>query len=183
MSLHSIYTMSIVSVVGSLILIILVEYCPRRTLLMYPSLALAIVFAILATVVQIATSKTAVLEIATTILCYGIFNIGPNLILFVMPTELFPTSYRATCFALVYSSGKLGSILVQSIPAVLYSSDQHGRGYFLFSMIGCLSAISLFSRIWLPTYGTSPISRFARYRFLNLEDQLEEITRDRKSVV
>jgi MFS transporter, PHS family, inorganic phosphate transporter len=75
-SLHSIYTMSIVSVVGSLILIILVEYYPRRTLLMYPSLALAVVFAILATFVQLATSKSAVLEIATTILCYGIFNIG-----------------------------------------------------------------------------------------------------------
>jgi hypothetical protein len=75
MSLHSIYTMSIVSVVGSLILIILIEYCPRRTLLMYPSLALAIVFAILATAVKNATSRITVVE-TTTILCYGIFNIG-----------------------------------------------------------------------------------------------------------
>jgi PHS family inorganic phosphate transporter-like MFS transporter len=76
MSLHSIYTMSIVSVVGSLILIILVEHCPRRTLLIYPSLALAIVFAILATFVQKTVPTTPVTEIAATILCYGIFNIG-----------------------------------------------------------------------------------------------------------
>jgi PHS family inorganic phosphate transporter-like MFS transporter len=76
MSLHSIYTMSIVSVVGSLILLILVEHCPRRTLLIYPSLALAIVFAILATIVQITAPTTPVPEIAATILCYGIFNIG-----------------------------------------------------------------------------------------------------------
>jgi PHS family inorganic phosphate transporter-like MFS transporter len=76
MSLHSIYTMSIVSVAGSLILIILVEHWPRRTLLIYPSLALAFAFAILATFVQITAPTTPVPEIAATILCYGIFNIG-----------------------------------------------------------------------------------------------------------
>jgi hypothetical protein len=51
-------------------------------------------------------------------------------------------------------------------------------------MIGCLLAISLFSRAWLPTYGTSPIPhrrfRFARYRFKKLEDQLEEVTEPEK---
>jgi hypothetical protein len=78
----------------------------------------------------------------------------------------------------------MGSILVQSIPAVLYSSNQHGRVYFLFAMMGCLWAISLFSWAWLPTYGASPIPhrrfRFARYRFLRLEDQLEEVTEPEK---
>jgi hypothetical protein len=75
----------------------------------------------------------------------------------------------------------MGSILVQSIPAVLYSNNQHGRVYFLFSMTGYLLAISLFSRAWLPTYGILIIAhrrfRFPRYKILRLENQLEEVTK------
>jgi len=76
MSLHSIYTMSIVSVVGSLILIILVEHWPRRTLLIFPSLALAVVFLFLPTFILKTVITAPVPRIALTILCYGIFNIG-----------------------------------------------------------------------------------------------------------
>ena len=76
MSLHSIETMSAVSVLGSLILIILVEHWPRRTLLIFPSLALAVVFLILPAFMLKPAITAPVPRIALTILCYGIFNIG-----------------------------------------------------------------------------------------------------------
>jgi TRAP-type C4-dicarboxylate transport system permease large subunit len=68
---------------------------------------------------------------------------------------MFPTSYRATCFALVYSSGKIGSIVVQSIPLVLYSSSERPRIFFLFCMAGCLIVAAVFASAWLPWYRRS----------------------------
>lgn len=38
---------------------------------------------------------------------------GPNSTTYIIPAELFPTRYRATCHGIAAASGKLGSILVQ----------------------------------------------------------------------
>jgi MFS transporter, PHS family, inorganic phosphate transporter len=77
MSLHSIFTFSISSVVGALILIRIVDHCPRGALLRFPSLALAVLFAVLASIsllttpITINTAKTVMV-----VFCYWIFNIG-----------------------------------------------------------------------------------------------------------
>lgn len=88
MSLHSIYTLSIASVIGSLLFIKLVVWHPanlardRRRMLVLPSLVLAVVFVILASI-SLASSPSSARKgamIAMTILCYFIFNIGLSLI-------------------------------------------------------------------------------------------------------
>jgi hypothetical protein len=83
-----------------------------------------------------------------------------------IPTQIFPTSYRATCFALVYSSGKIGSIFVQSVPTILYSNNEYFRIVAQYAMAACLVLTSIFVFTWLPNYDLQQ----SRYRNeLNLE--------------
>ena len=42
---------------------------------------------------------------------------GPNATTYIIPAEIFPTRYRATCHGISAASGKLGSILVQIFSA------------------------------------------------------------------
>ncbi|KAH0541837.1 hypothetical protein FGG08_003720 [Glutinoglossum americanum] len=41
------------------------------------------------------------------------FNLGPNTTTFMIPAEVFPTQFRATCHGISAASGKVGSILAQ----------------------------------------------------------------------
>ena len=38
-------------------------------------------------------------------------NFGPNTTTFIIPGEIFPTRYRATCVGIAAASGKLGATL------------------------------------------------------------------------
>lgn len=40
-------------------------------------------------------------------------NFGPNATTFIIPGEVFPTKYRATCHGISAASGKLGAIVSQ----------------------------------------------------------------------
>jgi hypothetical protein len=78
-SLHSSFTQSIASVVGSLALIIFVQpFFIRRSMLSYYLIALAILFTIIASISLAATHSSATrgAMIAMTILSYFIFSIG-----------------------------------------------------------------------------------------------------------
>ncbi len=46
-------------------------------------------------------------------------NMGPNVVTFVVPSELFPTSIRATCHGVSAATGKVGAVLGGALMPVL----------------------------------------------------------------
>jgi hypothetical protein len=81
-SLHSIFTQSIASVIGSLALVVIQRWLMRRSVLVYCSLTLATLFTIIATIslpTTLSTAKRGVI-IAMTILSYCTFSLGYSLV-------------------------------------------------------------------------------------------------------
>lgn len=48
-------------------------------------------------------------------LCNLVANVGPNTTTFVVPGELYPTRYKATAYGISAASGKIGSIISQTL--------------------------------------------------------------------
>jgi PHS family inorganic phosphate transporter-like MFS transporter len=47
------------------------------------------------------------------VLAYGVFEVGPNFTMFMLPAEIFPTRRRAIAHGIAAASGKLGANLYQ----------------------------------------------------------------------
>ncbi|KAH9210727.1 inorganic phosphate transporter 1-4 /Pi cotransporter [Leptodontidium sp. 2 PMI_412] len=79
------------------------------------------------------------------------FDFGPNTSTFVIPAEVFPTQYRATCHGISAASGKLGSIIAQII-AQVYLNDNRSKslGWALIGFSALMIAGAWITRIWVP---------------------------------
>jgi nitrate/nitrite transporter NarK len=82
--------------------------------------------------------------------------LGPNATTYMIPAEIFPTRYRATCHGLSAGAGKLGSILVQ-IFSTYYrfgtgpgdeSTRKHGIVLLVFS--ACMIIGAAVTHFWIP---------------------------------
>ena len=77
---------------------------------------------------------------------------GANTLTFIIPAEIFPTCYRATCHGISAATGKLGSILavliVYGINSSYESDTRQGLIFLLFGSFVLLGAI--FSWAYLP---------------------------------
>lgn len=111
-SLHALLILNLGSFVGGILLIGLVAKINRVSLQKYGFLALAVLFIAMG-VMFLTTQHEGAPAIVLYILCQTMFNFGPNATTYIIPAELFPTRYRATCHGLSAGAGKLGSILVQ----------------------------------------------------------------------
>ncbi|KAF3394886.1 Inorganic phosphate transporter PHO84 [Talaromyces pinophilus] len=100
------------SVLGGFLLIVFAPKLNRVHLQKYGFLALACMFIAMG-VMFITVHKEGPVAIALYIIGQSLFNFGPNATTYMLPAELFPTRYRATCHGISAASGKLGSILVE----------------------------------------------------------------------
>lgn len=74
----------------------------------------------------------------------------------MIPAEIFPTRYRATCYGLSAGAGKLGSILVQVFSTYYRfgsglgdeSTRRHGIVLFVFS--ACMILGAAVTHFWIP---------------------------------
>ena len=77
---------------------------------------------------------------------------GANTLTFIIPAEIFPTSYRCTCHGISAAAGKLGSIVavlvVYGINSGYKSRTRQGLIFLLFATFMLLGA--LFSWAYLP---------------------------------
>ena len=82
---------------------------------------------------------------------------GPNATTYIIPSEVFPTRYRASCHGISAAMGKLGSILVQVFSAYykLGSSSpgagqtkRYGTILMVFSVAMILGAVV--THFWIP---------------------------------
>ncbi|XP_076932438.1 putative inorganic phosphate transporter 1-9 [Bidens hawaiensis] len=82
------------------------------------------------------------------IILYGLTfffsNFGPNTTTFIVPSELFPARFRATCHGISGAVGKVGAI-IGSIGFLWASRESHGHGVSHSLMVmGCVCVLGFF---------------------------------------
>lgn len=111
-SVHALLILNLGSFIGGVLMISLASRINRVNLQKYGFLALAAIFIAMGSMF-ITTRQEGASAIVLYVLGQMFFNFGPNSTTYILPAELFPTRYRATCHGLSAGAGKLGSILVQ----------------------------------------------------------------------
>jgi len=155
---RSLITVSIGAVCGSLIIIKLIDYVPRKRFLTWSFLWLGALFAGTgAAFLHTFQTNLYGLTIALYILCQLSFNLGANTLTFILPAEIFPTRYRCTCHGISAAAGKLGSLIIQLIiPSIHFNgrkvkdNDSDGLGWLLVIFSGVMVLGALFSWAWIP---------------------------------
>ncbi|KAJ5954803.1 hypothetical protein N7501_009082 [Penicillium viridicatum] len=154
-SVRGLIILNIGSFVGGILLIIFAHKLDRVALQKYMFLGLAALFIALGTMfVTLYTGPPAV--VALYIVGQIMFNFGPNATTYMIPAEIFPTRYRATCHGLSAGAGKLGSILVQIFSTYYHfgsgpgntSTRKHGIVLLVFS--ACMVLGAAVTHFWIP---------------------------------
>jgi PHS family inorganic phosphate transporter-like MFS transporter len=97
---------------GHLMSIALIDVVGRKKLQIAGFAALTVLFCIIGfPFYSLSTASRLVLFC----LCNFVANAGPNTSTFVVPGELFPTRYKATAYGISAASGKIGSIISQTL--------------------------------------------------------------------
>ncbi|KAL1962575.1 hypothetical protein VTN77DRAFT_9368 [Rasamsonia byssochlamydoides] len=110
-SVHAMVILNVGSFIGGLLLIGFSYRLNRVSLQKYGFLALAALFIALGTMF-ITVHQEGPVAVVLYIIGQLLFNFGPNATTYMIPAEVFPTRYRATCHGISAAAGKLGSILV-----------------------------------------------------------------------
>lgn len=155
-SVRALVILNVGSLAGGLFLILLINHVRRKWLQAGGFIMLAAIFIALG-VVLMTVHGGGNATIFLYVLGQLFFNLGPNGTTWIIPGELFPTRYRATCYGIAAASGKLGSICVQlfstyykigaSSPDVAMQT-KYGETLIVFSALMVLgAAITL---LWVP---------------------------------
>jgi MFS transporter, PHS family, inorganic phosphate transporter len=151
-------TVSTGAVLGSLVLVKIIPYVRRKSMLTWSFLVLAVLLAATGgSFLGTFQKESYILTVVLYALCQFAFNLGPNSLTFIIPAEIFPTRYRCTCHGLSAAAGKLGSIVVQAIlPSVVIGGkkisdpDSDGLGYVLIIFSVVMASGSIFAWAWIP---------------------------------
>ncbi|KAH0556496.1 hypothetical protein GP486_005607 [Trichoglossum hirsutum] len=151
-------TISIGSLLGSFILIYLIDKIRRKAWLVISFLILAIAFAITAATLRaVEFHGPHWLTVALYMVCQFFFNLGPNSLTFIIPAEIFPTKYRCTCYGFSAAMGKLGSIAAQLLLKRHEFSADPGYLSVAFGIFAVLMALgAAFAWAWLPDVQGKP---------------------------
>jgi len=144
---------SIASILGSALFIAVVNYIPRRQWLVWSSISQAVLLIITGgafyAVFHTANNAVTVVLIA---ICHFLFNFGANTLTFMIPAEIFPTTYRCSCHGIAAASGKFGSIMVLIILHYVKTDNPNSKNLgWIFITLGCVMAVGAVSAWgWIP---------------------------------
>ncbi|KAK8140018.1 hypothetical protein PG984_000084 [Apiospora sp. TS-2023a] len=128
-SIRNIETISSGTLLGSVVVLLAIDYLPRVTWMAWTFVALAGLFAINGgTFFVTFETDLHALTITLYVLAQVLFNLGPNTMTFIIPAELFGTEYRAACYGLAAASGKLGAIFAQLILRLVVFAEHPASG-------------------------------------------------------
>ncbi|KAI1112284.1 MFS general substrate transporter [Nemania sp. NC0429] len=150
-AVYNLATVCIGSVIGSILLILIIDYVPRKQFLTYSFLWLAALFIITGgSFFAVFHNDLHGITIVLIALCHFSLNLGPNTLTFIIPAEIFPTRYRATCHGIAAAAGKLGSVIITAL----------GWVFIVFGFVMALGAF--FSWTWIPSvqHGRDPGNGF-----------------------
>ncbi|KAL4885444.1 major facilitator superfamily domain-containing protein [Aspergillus karnatakaensis] len=154
-STHCLIILNTGSFIGGVLLLLTIHKLDRVSLQKYGFLALAAHFIAFGTMF-ITVHKEGPVAVALYILGQIFFNFGPNATTFIIPAEIFPTRYRATCHGISAGAGKLGSILVQVLSAYYKFGTGPGdeqtirHGYMLIVFSGAMLLGAAVTHFWIP---------------------------------
>ncbi|KAJ5820319.1 major facilitator superfamily domain-containing protein [Penicillium riverlandense] len=175
-----IYTISISSLVGSGLLILLIDYIPRKMWLVWSFLVLSVLFAVLGGVLVAAEFTPG--HWATVVLyalCQLFFNLGPNTLTYIIPTEIFPTRFRATCHGISAACGKIGAIIVLIVTEkTMINTNPKALDKLLGVFSVPLAIGALFAWAWIPELQTAPVDPPRALRWPRLPNKsLEQLAK------
>lgn len=109
---HSLIISSIGAIVGAVLMVYFIDRVNRKKFQLGSFLVLAVLFIVTGATFS-STVQTGFHGVTITlfVLCQLAFYCGPNTLTFIIPAELFPTKYRATCHGISAAAGKIGSII------------------------------------------------------------------------
>ncbi|CAK3954423.1 Repressible high-affinity phosphate permease [Lecanosticta acicola] len=115
--LHAIYTVSIASILGSILMIATINRFDRKDMLTVTFFAIGILLIIVASsfAALFHHESLYVLLIVFWAVISFLFSFGPNTLTFIIPAEVFPTKYRCSFYGIAAASGKSGALFVQII--------------------------------------------------------------------
>lgn len=155
-SVQALVILNVGSFTGGVLWITCANRLNRVSLQKYGFLVLAALFITLGTVF-ITIQQEGALAICLYIIGQIAFNFGPNSTTYIIPAELFPTRYRATCHGISAAAGKLGSILVQVFSAhYKFGSSSPGDaqtkryGMILVVFSACMILGAVITHFWIP---------------------------------
>jgi MFS transporter, PHS family, inorganic phosphate transporter len=158
---------SISSLVGSFSVLFLINRVSRRNLLVWPSLALSIVFFITGILVwTLWATPGSVASLVFYSLAQFLFNVGPNTVIFVLAAEIFPTMFRGTLCGIAAAWGKAGAMLIRPFVSIVANSNNHkGLAIMLFiygAVMSVIAALAWFKHL-LPEAQTHPSGKFPTF--------------------
>ncbi|KAL4959509.1 phosphate transporter [Aspergillus stella-maris] len=154
-SIHALIILNAGSFIGGVLLLLTIHKLDRVALQKYGFLALAAHFIALGSMF-ITVHKEGPVAVTLYIIGQILFNFGPNATTYIIPAEIFPTRYRATCHGISAGAGKLGSILTQVLSAYYKfgtgpGDDQTIRhGYMLIVFSACMVLGAGVTHFWIP---------------------------------
>ncbi|KAL4763619.1 phosphate transporter [Aspergillus foveolatus] len=154
-SIHCLIILNIGSFVGGVLMLLTIHKLDRVSLQKYGFLALAAHFIALGTMF-ITVHKEGPVAVTLYIIGQILFNFGPNTTTYMIPAEIFPTRYRATCHGISAGAGKLGSILIQLLSAYYKFGTGPGdeqtvrHGYMLIVFSACMVIGAAVTHFWIP---------------------------------
>lgn len=93
----------------------------------------------------VAHTRGAPATVVCVAICHFFFNFGANSLTFIIPAEIFPTTYRCTCHGISAAAGKIGSMVaivtVFGINSGYASATRQGLSFMLFSVFMLLGAV------------------------------------------
>jgi MFS family permease len=154
-SIRDMITISIGSGLGSLIILLSINYLPRAAWMAWMFFALAILFAVAgATFFKVFDTDAHALTITLYVLVQLVFNLGPNTLTFIIPAEIFPTKYRGTFYGLAAAAGKFGSIIVQLVKKETHNGMSRAARQYLGGMLLAFCPFMLLGALiawmWIP---------------------------------
>ncbi|OIW32810.1 MFS general substrate transporter [Coniochaeta ligniaria NRRL 30616] len=146
-------TVSIGSILGGICFIMFVNKFPRRQFLTSSFVFLTILFSVTGGVYYgVHHGPYAPATVVMVGICHFAFNFGANSLTFLIPAEIFPTTYRCVCHGVSAAAGKFGSVvailMVYGINTGYHSATKQGLVFLLFAFVGAIGA--LFSWAYLP---------------------------------
>lgn len=154
-STHCLIILNTGSFVGGLLLLLVIHKLDRVALQKYGFLALAAHFIALGTMF-ITVHKEGPVAVVLYVIGQILFNFGPNATTYIIPAEIFPTRYRATCHGISAGAGKLGSILIQVFSAYYKFGTGPGdeqtirHGWMLIVFSACMVIGAAVTHFWIP---------------------------------
>ncbi|KAL2178586.1 major facilitator superfamily domain-containing protein [Thermothelomyces heterothallicus CBS 202.75] len=140
-------TVSLASIAGSACFILFANRIRRREWLTSSFITLTVLFLVTGGVYYgVAHRPGAPATVVLVAICHFMFNFGANTLTFIIPAEIFPTSYRCLCHGISAAAGKLGSIVavlvVYGIRAGYASPTRQGLVFLLFATFMALGAVA-----------------------------------------